>query len=326
MNPIPPPPAPTAHVAVVIPCYKTERFILNVLARIGPEVTSIYIVDDHCPAGSGELVEQYCTDRRVTVLRHDVNQGVGAAMITGYQTALAAGADVIVKLDGDGQMDPALIPTFVAPITAGEVDYTKGNRFFRLEDVRAMPPVRLFGNSMLSLITKVSSGYWNLFDPTNGYTAIRASTLRRLPLDSISRRYFFETDMLFQLNLVRAVAIDVPMQARYGTETSGLRIGRAAVEFTLKNALNAVKRIVYNYYLRDMSLASIELPLGLALLLFGTVFGAYHWHASWLIGQPASAGTVMLAALPLLTGIQFIIAFLSYDIANVPRRAWSPPR
>lgn len=325
MNP-PLPRSAAAQVAVVIPCYKVERFILEVLTRIGPEVAGIYVVDDHCPAGSGGLVEQHCSDRRVTVLRHEVNQGVGAAMITGYRAALAAGADVIVKLDGDGQMDPALIPAFVAPIVAGEADYAKGNRFFRLDEVRSMPPVRLFGNAMLSLITKVSSGYWNLFDPTNGYTAIRAETLRSLPLDRISRRYFFETDMLFQLNLARAVATDVPMPARYGTETSGLRIRRALVEFALKNVRNAVKRIVYNYYLRDMSLASIELPLGLVLLTFGVAFGAYHWYLSWRLGRPASAGTVMLSALPLLTGIQFIIAFLSYDISSVPRRSWSRTR
>lgn len=311
-----------AHrIAVVIPSYKVTRHVLQVIAAIGPEVWRIYVVDDKCPDGSGTFVSANCTDPRVVVLRHDVNQGVGGAVITGYQRAIGDGADVIVKVDGDGQMDPALIPSFVGPIMTGQADYTKGNRFFNLDRIREMPTVRLLGNTALSFMTKLSSGYWDLFDPTNGYTAIHADVARQLPFSKISQRYFFETDMLFRLNTIRAVVVDVPMDARYADEVSNLTISRIAGEFLLKHARNFFKRLFYNYYLRDLSIASIELPLGVLLFTFGVMFGAWHWIQSVQDGIAASAGTVMLSALPILMGLQLVLAFLNYDIESVPRRS-----
>lgn len=307
-------------VAVVIPSFKVRRHILDVIQGIGPEVSRIYVVDDCCPEGSGDFVKANCRDERVTVIRNRQNLGVGGAVMAGYRAAIADGAEVIVKVDGDGQMDPSLIPRFIAPILAGEADYTKGNRFFDLEEIRNMPRVRLFGNAVLSLMAKLSTGYWDLFDPTNGYTAIHAEVARHLPFDKISRRYFFETDILFRLNTLRAVAVDVPMDAKYGDEVSHLKISRIAGEFLFKHARNCFKRIFYNYYLRDLSLASIELPLGLLLLAFGTSFGGYSWVQSARLGVATSAGTVMLAAMPILMGLQLVLAFLGYDISSVPRR------
>lgn len=309
----------SSHISVVIPCYRVTQHILGVIDSIGCEVDSIYVIDDKCPDHSGDFVMQHCTDPRVKVLRHEVNQGVGGAVMTGYRAALEDGADIIIKLDGDGQMDAALIPSFVAPILAGDADYTKGNRFFNLEKIGAMPKARLIGNSLLSFMTKLSSGYWDLFDPTNGYTAIHASVARHLPFNKISTRYFFETDMLFRLNTLRAVVVDVPMDAKYGSEVSNLKISRIIGEFSVKHCRNFLKRIFYNYYLRDLSIASIELPMGIALLLFGSLFGIYH-VLDGKVG-PTPAGTVMIAALPILIGCQLILAFLGYDIASVPRRA-----
>lgn len=176
------------NLSVVIPSYKVNNSIVELIKQIGSEVTRIYVVDDACPHGSGRLVEESCTDQRVTVLYHSENQGVGGAVITGYQAAIADNMDIIIKLDGDGQMDPSLIPHFVAPIAAGEADYTKGNRFFNLEDLQTMPKIRLFGNALLSLMTKLSSGYWDLFDPTNGYTAIHRVAAQSLPFKKISPR------------------------------------------------------------------------------------------------------------------------------------------
>jgi glycosyltransferase involved in cell wall biosynthesis len=311
---------PPDSVAVVIPSYKVTRHILGVIAGIGPEVARIYVVDDKCPDQSGAFVRANCQDARVAVIEHAHNQGVGGAVMTGYRAAIADGAAVIVKVDGDGQMDGRLIPDFVAPILAGEADYTKGNRFFDLEQIGAMPPMRLVGNAMLSLLTKLSSGYWDLFDPTNGYTAIHADAARHLPFEKISRRYFFETDMLFRLNTLGAVVTDVPMDAVYGDEVSNLKISRIATEFAAKHVRNFLKRLFYNYYLRNMSLASIELPLGVVLLLFGSIFGITHWIDALHHGQATPAGTVMVAALPVIMGVQLILAFLAYDIASVPRR------
>jgi dolichol-phosphate mannosyltransferase len=307
-------------IAVVIPCYRVTRHILDVLARIGDDVSRIYVVDDKCPDGSGALVRAECGDPRVVVIEHAVNQGVGGAVMSGYRAAIDDGMAVIVKVDGDGQMDPALIPKFVAPILRGEADYTKGNRFFDLEQIRAMPTVRLFGNAILSLMTKLSSGYWDLFDPTNGYTAIHADAARHLPFARISQRYFFETDMLFRLNTLHAVVADVPMDAHYGDEVSNLKISRIITEFMVKHARNFGKRIFYNYYLRNMSLASIELPVGIIMLLFGMIYGGVQWANSYYADVETPAGTVMLATLPILMGMQLILAFLANDIASVPTR------
>jgi dolichol-phosphate mannosyltransferase len=307
-------------IAVIIPAYKVKNHVLDVIRQIGAEVEKIYVVDDCCPEQSGAYVLAHCDDPRVVLLFNETNLGVGGAVMAGYQAALLDGMDVMVKIDGDGQMDPSLLPAFVSPITSGEADYTKGNRFFDLEQVRAMPKLRLFGNACLSFMTKLSSGYWDLFDPTNGYTALHRSVALHLPFHKISKRYFFETDLLFRLNTLRAVVVDIPMSAKYGDEVSNLKISAIVGEFLGKHLKNFLKRIFYNYYLRDMSLASIELPIGLVMLLGGSAFGIIEWVNGNAMGVPTTAGAVMLAALPVILGIQLILAFIGYDISRVPRR------
>ncbi|MEC5407887.1 glycosyltransferase family 2 protein [Paraburkholderia sp. MPAMCS5] len=307
-------------IAVVIPSYKVRNHILGVLQQMPPEVTKVFVVDDCCPEQSGSFVRKNCDDSRVVVIRHEANQGVGGAVMSGYRAAIADGMDIIVKIDGDGQMDPALIADFVAPIASGEADYTKGNRFFDLEGVRSMPKMRLFGNAALSFMTKFSSGYWDVFDPTNGYTAIHRDAAEHLPFDKISRRYFFETDVLFRLNTLRAVVVDIPMQSKYGDEVSNLKISKIAGEFFLKHVRNFIKRVFYNYYLRDMSVASLELPLGVVFSLFGLAYGVIHWGSSLRSDTVTPAGTVMLSALPILVGVQLILAFIGHDVASTPSR------
>jgi len=309
-----------AKIAVVIPCYKVRKHIGDVIQKIGAEVWRIYVVDDHCPEGSGQQVAFAVNDQRVRVLSHAENLGVGGAVMTGYRAAIAEGAGVIVKIDGDGQMDPGMIARFVAPILRGQADYTKGNRFYNLTHIARMPAARLFGNAVLSFMTKFSTGYWNIFDPTNGYTAIHAKVAATLPMDLISRRYFFESDMLFRLNIMRAVVVDIPMDTVYGDEQSHLKISRIFGEFLLKNTRNLTKRIFYNYFLRDMTIASMELVVGSILFVFGLVFGSVRWIHGVRINEAAPLGAIMVAAMPLLIGIQLILAFLGFDIANVPKR------
>jgi len=306
-------------IAVVIPCYRVKKHIITVLSSIGPEVSIIYVVDDCCPENTGDYVISNFVDPRVVVYKHEFNQGVGAAVLTGYRAAILDNVDVIVKIDGDGQMDPNLIPIFVEPILSGRADYTKGNRFFNLEDVMEMPKIRIFGNAVLSLLTKLSSGYWGIFDPTNGYTAIHSSVANFLPLSKISNRYFFESDMLFRLNTIRAVVLDVPMSAKYSDEISNLKISKVIFEFLGRHMKNFIKRIFYNYYLRDMSLASIELPVGITMLLFGLIFGFYNWAISIDMNIAAPTGTIMLSVLPILFGLQLILAFFAQDMSFTPK-------
>jgi glycosyltransferase involved in cell wall biosynthesis len=306
-------------IAVVVPCYRVVDRVLSVLSGIGPEVDAIFCVDDACPDHSGELILRECTDSRVTVITHERNRGVGGAVITGYRAALKAGATVVVKIDGDYQMDPGLIPCFTGPILNGRADYTKGNRFTKPGDLRGMPAVRLFGNSVLSLFIKFSSGYWNVLDPTNGYTAIHADVLRRLPLDRVSERYFFESDLLFHLRMIDAVVMDMPITAKYDGESSSLRWWKVLPGFILRSIRNSFVRLFYSYLIKDFSLATLMLILGFMLLTFGSIFGVIRWLQSISTGISASAGTVMLAGLPVIIGLQLLLGFLGYDISSVPR-------
>lgn len=306
-------------VAVVIPCYRVRKHILGVIGDIGEDVHKIYVVDDACPQHTGDYVAKECADPRVRVIFHEVNRGVGGATITGYGQALQENAEIIVKLDGDGQMDPKHIPRLLAPVLSGVADYAKGNRFYYPEGVQQMPFVRLVGNAALSFVTKFSSGYWDIFDPTNGFTAIHAKVAERLPLDKIDQRYFFESDMLFRLNTIRAVVIDIPLHGKYADEESNLKVHRAIPEFAFKHARNALKRIIYNYYLRDFSIVSLELCAGIPMLLIGIMVGIRAWVHSVQSGVVATSGTVMLAALPTLVGIQLLLSFLSADFGNVPK-------
>jgi glycosyltransferase involved in cell wall biosynthesis len=312
------------RIAVVIPCYRVREQILSVLQRIGPDVDDVFVVDDACPEGSGAYVLAACADPRVTVLFHEKNQGVGGAVMTGYCYAVESGAQIVVRLDGDGQMDPKLIPYFVAPIVQSRADFVKGNRFHNVEDVRGMPFTRLLGNAALSFMTKLSSGYWHIFDPNNGYTAIRSSVLQLLPLEKISRRYFFESDFLFRLGTVQACVLDLPMAAIYGDQSSGLVIRKVFLEFLRGNLKNTFKRVLYNYFLRGFSIASVELLSGLLLTLLGFIVGVHGWAESIMTGLPATTGTVMLAALPVILGMQLLLSFLAFDIAASPKHALFP--
>lgn len=309
-----------SSVAVVIPSYKVRKHILDVINAIPHCVDKIYVIDDKCPEGSGDYVLKCTNDARISVIFHQQNMGVGGAVITGYLAAISDDMDVIVKIDGDGQMDSRLITYFIAPILSGDADYTKGNRFYDLEEIGIMPPVRIFGNALLSFMTKLSSGYWNIFDPTNGFTAIHANVVRRIPFAKVSKRYFFETDMLFRLNLLSAVVMDIPMDAKYGDEVSNLKISKILSEFLIKHLNNLNKRIFYNYFLRDFSLASLELFLGLILFSFGVIYGGYHWYQANEMQINSPTGTVMLAALTTLLGMQLLLGFLAYDIRSVPSR------
>jgi dolichol-phosphate mannosyltransferase len=312
-------PVGAPRIAVVIPCYRVSRQVLDVIARIGPEAGRIFVIDDACPEHTGDLVERQCVDPRVSVVRHAENQGVGGAMVTGYRAALEEGAEIVVKVDGDGQMNPALIPRFTKALVLGQADYTKGNRFYDLESLRAMPRVRLFGNAVLSLVNKISSGYWDVMDPTNGYTAIHHTVLARLPLTKIDRGYFFESDMLLRLYALRAVVRDVPMTAHYEDEVSNLRVGRVLFAFPLKYLRSTCKRIFYSYFLRDFNAGTLQLLGAILIGGAGAIYGVAKWALSIRSGIAATSGEVMIAALPVLVGVQFLLAALQFDIQNVPR-------
>ena len=311
-----------ARICAIVPAYKVTRHIVGVVQALFEHVEHIFVVDDACPDGSGVFLlrELGGSDPRLTVIQLDKNEGVGGAVMAGYRAAAEKGFEVLVKVDGDGQMNPDFIPALIAPLLLGEADYAKGNRFFDPDSLTGMPLTRLLGNAGLSFMTKLSTGYWHLMDPTNGFTALHAHVLPWLHLQKIERRYFFETDMLFRLGLVNAVVEDVPMAAKYADETSHLSVTFALFDFTVKHIARMFKRLFYTYFLRGFSLGSVFLVVSLPMILFGVTFGLLEWVGSVQSGKPATAGTIMLAAMPTLVGIQLLLSFLSLDMSRPDAR------
>ncbi len=307
------------NVAVIIPCYRETSHILDVVAGIGPEVNTIYIIDDKCPDNTGAFVKAQSDDKRIRVIYHEQNMGVGGATISGYVQAHNDGHSIFVKMDGDGQMDGRLISRLIAPIIRGDADYAKGNRFNSIRGIADMPWQRILGNFALSLASKFSSGYWNILDPTNGFTALHSTALDELPLERISKGYFFESHMLYYLGIARAVVYDMPMTARYGTERSGIDIPKIVPEFLIKHLICTWRRLIFTYFIREINIATIELLLAALMIIFGIMFGGYNWAHAYFSKIPATAGTVILAALPIILGFQFLIAFLNFDGRNVPK-------
>jgi glycosyltransferase involved in cell wall biosynthesis len=306
------------RIAVVIPAYRVEKQIPGVIEKMPAYVDRVIVVEDASPDATAEAVVRL-GDPRVVLLRHASNQGVGAAMRTGFQKALEDGADLIVKCDGDGQMDPAEIERLVGPLVEDRAEYAKACRFHHFRELHAMPPIRLAGNVALSFLTKLASGYWHVLDPQNGFVAIRADTLRRLPLHRLARGYFFENDMLIRLNSLQARVADVPLPTRYGDETSSLRPGRALLEFPVRLLGGFLRRLFWRYVFYDVSPVALFVFVGAALLLFGTIYGIQTWIANSRINRETPTGSVMIAAMPVILGFQLLLQAIVLDVQNSPR-------
>ncbi|MDW7967651.1 MAG: glycosyltransferase family 2 protein [Thermoanaerobaculum sp.] len=304
---------------MVIPTYNAERTIAKVIRAIDYPVTAIYVVDDASQDSSVEVVRSL-NDPRVVLLRNESNQGVGGATLAGYRQAWEDGAEIVLKMDADDQMDPQRIPELIAPIIAGEASYTKGNRFLHLTQLKQMPGLRLFGNFGLSLLTKAASGYWTIFDPTNGFTAIHRSLIPYLLEGRIDKRFFFEISVLTELGLHRAVVKDVYIPARYpNASRSHLSEVKALFTFPLKLFRRFFRRLWVQYVVRDFGLVSVFSLAGSMLVAAGGSYGVYHWAHSSVLNQPTPPGTVMLSALPVLMGFLLLLQALVFDVLNEPR-------
>jgi len=306
-----------ARIAVVIPSYKVLKQLKKVVESVPDYVDFIVIVDDCCPQESYKSVEK---DERIHFIHHESNQGVGGAVQSGYAKALELGADYVVKVDGDGQMDMSFMRALLDPLMRDEADYTKGNRFSDFSALKKMPKVRLFGNSVLSFLVKASSGYWNIMDPTNGFTAISKKAIEGLDSHLLSQRYFFESDMLIHLNIEGSVVKDIPIPAKYEGEHSSLSISRVLLEFPFKLFRGGIKRIFYRYFIYDFNMASIYILLGVPLSSFGFLYGGIVWYNSASTDIEATTGTVMLCVLPIILGVQFLLQAVSIDIDGIPKK------
>jgi dolichol-phosphate mannosyltransferase len=302
---------------VILPAYNVSRHLATVVSRIPDWVDGIVVVDDASTDDTLSLAESLA-DARVLVRHHERNQGVGGAMVTGFRAALEGGYDVAIKMDADDQMDARELPTLVRPIELGMAEYVKGNRFRRTGRPSAMPRARWFGNVVLSFLTKVASGYWHVFDPQCGFIAITVPTLRRLKLDGIARDYFFENDMLIRLNVIDARVVDVDTSALYGDESSNVRIGRVSWSFPPRLLRGLLWRFVRRHLMNDFGLIGFLAVFGLLLTAFGTLFGLSNWIMSISSRIPATTGTVMIAVVPLMLGIQMLLQALSLEVQSSP--------
>jgi len=313
-----------AVVGVVIPAYRVAPQIERVIRGIPAWVTSIIVVEDKSPDDTAERVTRLA-DPRVTLIRHDVNRGVGGAMKSGFDEAVRQRLDVVVKMDGDDQMDPAHLPLLVTPLLDGTADVTKANRYSSLGSLRGMPIVRVVGNAGLAFLVKMASGYWDIFDPANGYVAIRGEALARIDVPSLPNRYFFESGFLIELGIQRAVVLDVPIPARYADEHSSLSPWRVLFEFPPRLVVGLVRRIFWRYYVHDFTALSVYLLLGIPMLAWGLGFGITQWFQLHQVNQFASAGIVMMAAMPIILGAQLLLQAVAHDVQHVPRTPITPP-
>jgi glycosyltransferase involved in cell wall biosynthesis len=307
-------------IVAVVPCYNEANRIAGVIRTLPDFVDHAVIVDDGSRDQLAEAVRAVWSSRLV-MIRHDVNGGLARAMESGFRKALELGADIVVKLDGDGQMDPLELPRLLAPLVAGHADMTKGNRFLSRRHLSGMPTIRVIGNLGLSFLTKVASGYWNIFDPTNGYIAVRRQVLEEIDLARLGPRHFFETALLCHAYLVGAVVRDVSMPARYGSESSSLSPWWTLVRFPYLLMCAAARRIALQHFIRDFTPVALFLLSGVVMAGAGFAYGLMTWMHNAQLHQPTPPGTIAVIGLPVLAGFQLLLQALVMDVGSVPTRS-----
>jgi dolichol-phosphate mannosyltransferase len=323
---VPSDPLSQYNIVAVIPAYRVEGTIGAVVTALPAYVRHIVIVNDASPDQTAKVLASAAeSDPRIVVITHDRNRGVGGALVSGIRRALELGAQIVVKIDGDGQAPLERLPELLAPLAQGKADMTKGNRFRDFEALRHMPLIRRVGNTLLSFLVKAATGYWTIFDPTNGFVAVRGELLSKLPLDQLDPSYFFEISLLGHLYQQGAVVRDVETPARYGDETSSLSIGKVVIEFPPRLLLMLLRRIVLKYAIHDFSMGSVYLMVGVPLLVFGLIFGIAEWVHYGRLGLPAPTGTVMLATITVILGVQLLLSAAGVDLQSVPSEPVTPP-
>lgn len=308
------------NIIVVIPSYNVANQIETVLKTMPSFVTNVVVVNDASKDNTSQKVKSLLEhDPRIIFVEHEKNKGVGGAMVTGFEKALTLEPDVVVKMDGDGQMNPNFLPELLVPLILGTADYTKGNRFRNFQALRKMPPLRRIGNIGLSFMVKAATGYWKCFDPTNGFLATRGDVLRLVPLDKIHLSYFFEISLLSQMYLLGAVVKDIAMPAIYGDEKSNLSIKKVLLEFPGKLFFCFCRRVILKKFIYDFSIESVYLIISIPMILIGGFYGAYNWYINSTTNVTTPTGTVVLPSLLIILGFQIVLAAVGIDLQSFPQ-------
>jgi len=308
-------------IAVVIPFYKAEKEITKVITKLPKSIHDLIIVDDKSPEPlpQNEITNLVSSEIMCHFIKNDRNLGVGGATKKGFLHAIQIGADIVVKIDADDQMDLSYLQELITPLIRDKAEMVKGNRFRDLKALRKMPLLRRMGNLGLSFLIKSATGYWHNFDPTNGFFAIKTSALNALDFDKLANRYYFETSLLSQLYFEKASVKDVSMPAIYGDEKSNMKVWKMPFVFGFKLIGTFIKRIAKEYFLYDFNIGSIYLLFGLPLFIFGIVFGISEWIYYAKLNVFAPTGTIMIVTLSIILGFQLLLQAIQYDIINAPK-------
>ncbi len=304
-------------IAVVIPFYNASKHIINVISKLPKAINTIYIVNDCSKEEIPKEKLQKFTN--IVYLKTDKNLGVGGATKLGFKKAIEDNIDIVIKVDADDQMDTSYIDQLISPLLRNEAQYSKGNRFRDFKALKDMPFLRKTGNLILSFLTKAATGYWNNFDPTNGFFAVKTKTLKTLDFDNISNRYYFETSLIAELYFQKAIIKDLAMPAIYGNEKSNMKVWKMPFVFIPKLFKTFIKRIIKSYFVYDFNISSIYILLGIPLFLFGVIYGIYNWWYFVSNNMLAPTGTIMLVTLTIIIGFQLLLQAIHYDIINAPK-------
>ncbi|SEQ10194.1 Glycosyltransferase involved in cell wall bisynthesis [Hyunsoonleella jejuensis] len=305
-----------SKIAAVIPYYNASKQIKSVIKKLPDFIDVVYIVDD---CGAEPIPSELDNNEKVVIFKNQINLGVGGATKEGFKKAINDEVDVVVKVDADGQMDTAYIKDLVEAIIHEKAEYAKGNRFRDFKALNKMPFGRKMGNLVLSFLVKAATGYWNNFDPTNGFFAIEVNTLKHLNFNNISNRYYFETSLIAELYFQEARIYDVSMPAIYGDEKSNMKVWKMPFVFLPRLFKTFVKRIIKSYFVYDFNMSSIYILIGIPLFLFGVIYGSYTW---WFYSSQdifAPTGTIMLVTLTIILGFQLLLQAIHYDITKAPK-------
>lgn len=304
------------RIVALVPAYNEEAHVGGVISTMPGFVDDIIVVNDASADGTPEAVRA-AGDSRVLLIDHERNEGLGGSLVDAHARALEAGSDIMVVMAGDGQMDPAYLPSLLDPLIDDGYDFTKGNRFFGTRSWAGMPAIRVFGNIVLTFLTKIATGYWNVVDPQNGYTAMARRASLLIDWASIARDYSFENDVLAALWINGCRVLDVPIPAVYGDEVSDIRLGSTIPRLLWTLWRSLWRRIWVRYVLRSLSPVAVLLVNGAVLTTWGVGFGA--WVAARSVGPAvASTGTVMLAVIPFMLGFELMLAAFVLDVMNTP--------
>lgn len=312
------------RISIIIPAYNIGEPIIDFLNKIPEYVDKIYLIDDHCPMNTGMIAQKKSADSsRLSIIFNTTNLGVGGSVKIGYEKCLSDKSDIVVKIDGDNQMDPSEIKNLLMPIISGDCDYSKGNRFIHKNEIEDYPRARFYGNIFLSFLSKLSSGYWDIFDPINGFTAIKVDVLKRINIENIDNRYFFETDMLFNLYLHNVKIKDIPVQIKYHkNQVQNLNVVKETFNFLFKNINRTYLRIKKKYFMHNFSITSFFGFSSFSLFLFSFFYGGFHWvKFGVLLNKLAPNGVVILSVSSLTLSFLFLGIFLYLDSLNNPNNS-----